>query len=101
MRLRLALISASVALLLSASVWAQSLAPRAYAITPLDANAGTLTWAFYTGGLTYNVPILSVYHSFNFFGRSANVLASLPYAVGNFTGEVGNQQRSIYRSGLL
>ena len=41
------------------------------------------------------------YHAFNFFGRSANVTASLPYAVGNFTGELNNQQRSVYRSGLL
>lgn len=93
---------------------AQSLAPRAYVITPLHANAVTLTWSFYDGGLdlngaipiknakgTYNVPILSYYHSFNFFGRSANVVASLPYGVGNFTGEVRGQNRSVYRSGLL
>jgi hypothetical protein len=50
---------------------------------------------------TYNVPVLSVYHSFSFFGRSANFTASLPYAVGNFSGEVLSQQRSVYRSGLL
>jgi hypothetical protein len=36
----------------------------------------------------YNVEIVSLYHSFSFFGRSANVLAALPYGVGNFTGEV-------------
>jgi Putative MetA-pathway of phenol degradation len=93
---------------------AQDLAPRAYAITPLHSNAVTFAWSYYNGGVdfngtipvkdargTYNVEVLSAYHSFNFFGRSANVLASLPYAVGNFTGELGDQQRSIYRSGLL
>ena len=93
---------------------AQDLAPRAYIITPVHTNAITVTWAYYNGGLSfngavpirdakgaYNVPVLSVYHAFNFFGRSANVTASLPYAVGNFNGEVINQQRSIYRSGLL
>lgn len=49
----------------------------------------------------HNVPVCSVFHSFDFFGRSANLTASLPYAVGNFTGELGDQQRSVYRSGLL
>ena len=93
---------------------AQDLAPRAYVITPKDANALTLTWSYYNGGLDfngavpikdasgiYNVEAVSLYHSFHFFGRSANVLAALPYAVGNFNGEVVNQQRSIYRSGLV
>jgi hypothetical protein len=93
---------------------AQDLAPRAYLITPLHSNAVTLTWSWYDGGLnfngaipvkdargTYNVPVFSLYHSFRFFGRSANITASLPYAVGNFTGELFNQERSVYRSGLL
>ncbi len=93
---------------------AQSLAPRAYVITPSNANAITFTWSYYDGGLnfngavpisnakgTYNLPILSYYHSFNFFGRSANVTAFLPYGVGNFTGDVGGANRQVYRSGLL
>jgi len=93
---------------------AQDLAPRAYIVTPKDSNALTVTWSYYDGGLnldgaapikdargTYNVEVATLYHSFSFFGRSANVLASLPYAVGNFTGEVNSAQRSIYRSGLL
>lgn len=92
----------------------QDLAPRAYVITPLHSNAVTLTWSYYNGGLdfngavpvkdargTYNVPVVSLYHSFSFFGRSANVTASLPYGVGNFSGEVNSEQRSAYRSGLL
>jgi hypothetical protein len=105
-----ALIALSAARLLSA----QDLAPRAYVITPLHSNAVTLTWAFYDGGVnfngtipitgatgTYNVPIFTYYHSLNFFGRSANITASLPYAVGNFQGQVLGNQRSLYRSGLL
>ena len=93
---------------------AQDLAPRAYAISPVHSNALTVIWSYYNGGLdfngaipvkdakgTYNVPIVSLYHSFNFFGRSANVSGTLPYAFGNFTGEVGNREQSIYRSGLL
>jgi hypothetical protein len=93
---------------------AQSLAPRAYVITPLHANAVTLTWAFYDGGLnfngtipitgatgTYSVPVFSYYHSFSFFGRSANFTGGLPYGVGTFQGAVLGTQRQIYRSGLL
>src|SRR5271163_5329708 len=92
---------------------AQDLAPRAYVITAVHSNAVTITWAFYDGGLnfngtipvtnatgTYYVSVLSYYHSLNFFGRSANFTASLPYAVGNFNGDVAGQSRSLYRSGL-
>ena len=47
------------------------------------------------------MPILGYYHSFNFLGRSANLNAALPYAVGNFQGNVAGQPRTLYRSGLL
>ena len=93
---------------------AQDLSPRAYVITPVHSNAIILTWSFYDGSLNlngsipvsgatgvYHVPILSYYHGFNFFGRSANVTASLPYGVGNFSGDALGTQRSVYRSGLL
>jgi hypothetical protein len=93
---------------------AQDLAPRAYVITPVHSNAVTITWSFYEGGVnfngtvpianatgTYYVPTISCYHSFNFFGRSANITASLPYGVGNFKGDVAGQSQSIYRSGML
>jgi hypothetical protein len=110
---RLAVVMA-VAVCTAVAARAQDLAPRAYLITPLHANAVTLTWSFYDGGINfngavpitgatgiYNVPVFSYYHSFNFFGRSANLTASLPYAVGTFSGEVLGQGRSVYRSGLL
>lgn len=93
---------------------AQDLAPRAYVITAIHSNAITLIWGFYDGGLnfngtipvanargTYNVPIFSYYHSLNFFGRSANITAALPYGVGTFQGDLVGQHKSIYRSGLL
>jgi len=92
---------------------AQDLAPRAYLITPVRSNAVTVTWAFYDGGLNlvgnipietsgrYNVPVLSYYHSLNFFGRSANVTASLPYGFGNFEAAALGQSVSAYRSGLF
>jgi hypothetical protein len=93
---------------------AQDLAPRAYVITPLHSNAIIMTWSFYDGNIdyngalpvsgatgTYNVQIFSYYHSFNFFGRSANVVASLPYALGSFRGTVFGAEQQLYRSGLL
>jgi hypothetical protein len=93
---------------------AQDLAPRAYVITPLHSNAVTLSLSFYDGSINYNgalpvadatgtygVPILSYYHSFDFFGRSANVVASLPYGVGNFQGTVNGAGDQLYRSGLV
>jgi hypothetical protein len=114
MRLRfvLALLVSIVAV--AAQLSAQDLAPRAYVITPVHSNAVTITGGFYNGGVdfngivpignargTYYVPIFSYYHSVNFFGRSANITASLPYGVGTFQGDVSEQSRSIYRSGLL
>src|SRR5215469_15119443 len=92
---------------------AQDLAPRAYIITPVHSNAVTITWGFYDGGLNldgsipiavtgrYNVPIFTYYHSLSFFGRSANITASLPYGVGNFQAAGLGKQRSAYRSGLF
>src|SRR5271169_6374973 len=94
------------------SCCAQDLAPRAYIITPLRSNAITVTNSFFHGSIdyngvvpisnatgTYNIPSLSYYHSFGFFGRSANVVASLPYGVGNFRGTVGTDMQ-VYRSGI-
>ncbi len=92
---------------------AQDLAPRAYVITPLNANTVTLTWNYYDGTINtgalpisgatgnYQVPVLTLYHSFSFFGRSASGLASLPYAYGNFRGTVAGAGLNIYRSGML
>lgn len=93
---------------------AQDLAPRAYVITPLRSNAITLTYSFYAGNIdyngalpvsgatgTYSVPTFSYYRSFSFFGRSANIVASVPYGVGNFQGTVFGAERHLYRSGLL
>jgi hypothetical protein len=101
-------------LFVSASCHAQDLAPRAYVITPLHANAITLSASFFDGDLNFNgavpitgatgrygVPIFSYYHSFGLFGRSANILASLPYAVGNFKGAVSGTEQQVYRSGLV
>jgi hypothetical protein len=93
---------------------AQDLAPRAYIITPVHSNAVTLTWAFYDGGIdfngvvpftnatgTFSVPSFTYTHALDFFGRSANISAGLPYGVGNFQGELMDTQQHAYRSGLV
>jgi hypothetical protein len=93
---------------------AQDLAPRVYVITPVHSNAVTMSWSYYGGSIdyngvlpavgatgTYSVSIFSYYHSFSFLGRSANVVASLPYASGTFQGTVSGVEQHLYRSGLL
>jgi hypothetical protein len=110
--LKLALSMAIVACCLR-GLDAQDLAPRAYIITPLHSNAVTVAWTFYDGSINfngslpvsdatgrYNVPIVSLYHSFSFFGRSANIVAALPYGLGHFRGTVAGAGEDLYRSGL-
>jgi hypothetical protein len=115
--MRRALRGAWMALILASSavlVRAQDLAPRAYIITPLHANAVTLTYGFYSGSLlfngavpvtgstgTYSVPVFTYSHTFGLLGRSANVSASVPYAIGIFEGNAVGVEQQIYRSGLL
>ena len=93
----------------------QDLTPRAYVITPVRSSAIILTNAIFSGNLlfsgtvpitnattTADVPIIGVYHSLNFFGRSANVTAELPYGVANFNGVVPpSAETTVYRSGMF
>lgn len=94
-------------------VRAQELAPRAYVITPIHSNAVVLTYSFFDGSINFNgalpvndatgkysVPIFSYYHSFGLFGRSANIVAAVPYAFGNFRGTLAGAGQNLYRSGL-
>ena len=100
----------------SARCHSQDLAPRAYIIAPIHSNAVVLTYSYLNGGILFDpsIPItnassqidlatLSLFHTFNFFGRSASITASLPYGVGRFQGMVvgGSMKGKVYRSGLL
>lgn len=93
---------------------AQDLAPRAYVITPVHSNAVVATYSLFSGHLDFqgaapiadatgkvNVPIVGIYHSFNMFGRSANITAALPYGQGQFHGTVFGLETNAYRSGLF
>ncbi len=107
----LVLVCAGLGLPLVAS--AQDLSPRAYVVTPTGSNAVILSYGYNTGAILldptipitdltaqFQVPVVSAYRSFGLFGRSANIVASLPYGFGHFEGNVGGAQTRISRSGL-
>ncbi len=107
-------IAGALGLCASGMASAQDLAPRAYVITAVHSNAVTITYSYNSGNLlfdgavpitgataTISTPILTFYHSLNFFGRSANVTATVPYGVGNFRGTALGAEQHAYRSGLL
>ena len=94
----------------------QDLAPRAYVITPIHTNAVILAYSYFNGSVLFdptipitnatsqtNVAILSLFHTFSFFGRSASLTAALPYGAGQFQGMVTGAptEAKVYRSGLL
>jgi hypothetical protein len=91
---------------------AQSLSPRAYLIVPIHSNAVTVTYSLNAGGVVFNgLPItnssgrigseiVSYFHTFDCFGRSANVTVFMPYVVGHLRGDVNGVEQKLYRSGL-
>jgi len=101
-------------LALAHPAWAQELNPRAYVITPVGFNAGSVGYSHQKGDLTLDgaVPITGAtanidvvafgyYRSLSLLGHSANVAVGLPYGVGEFAGKVADAPRSAHRSGLL
>src|SRR5262245_17163557 len=113
MHSRLTAIAAFVAWLLPAIGAAQDLTPRAYVAAPVTSSAIILTYAFSDGELvfdptvpiedaagTIHTPVVTYFHQFDFFGHSANVSGSLPFASGSFSGTVSGTERSVHRGGL-
>ena len=49
---------------------------------------------------TIHTPVVSLYHAFGLFGRSANVTGSLPFALGELRGNVAGEDRTAIRRGL-
>lgn len=91
----------------------QGLSPRAYVITPIHSNAVTFTYSLQDGNVVFDqtLPLtnskgrigtesMSYFHTFSFFGRSANINVFLPYAIGHFQAEVSGTELKLYRSGL-
>lgn len=92
----------------------QDLSPRAYIITPIHWNAVTVSYSFSDGDILLNgsVPItdgtarlntevFTYFHTMSFFGRSANISASLPYSFGHLKGTFADNETRLYRSGLM
>jgi hypothetical protein len=93
---------------------AQDLTPRAYLIAPIGVNALVLSYSHLEGGLQFDgavpitgaqaatsLPSASYYHSFAFFGRSANVALTVPYGIGSFQGTIAEVPEHANRSGFL
>ena len=92
---------------------AQDLTPRAYFPAPVSSNVLILTYSYSVGELvfdptlpiedatgTIHAPVVSAYHAFNLFGRSASITGALPFAVGNLRGTVSGEERAVTRRGM-
>jgi hypothetical protein len=102
-----------LALLTPVACAAQELTPRAYFPAPVSSNAVIVTYALSAGDVVFDptLPVsdstgtihgvaVSYYHAFNFFGRSANLAATLPFAAGEVRGEVSGNETEVYRAGM-
>jgi hypothetical protein len=97
----------------SRPVRAQDLEPRAYSASPVGTTFAGIGFGRSAGDITFDptipitnvngtfyTPVLGLGQTFALFGRQALLTASLPYAWGTITGDVGEQSGSITRSGL-
>jgi hypothetical protein len=103
----------AVALLFgAASVRAQQLEPRAYAPSPVDVNIVGMPLLYQFGNVVTDpsLPIQNVdakvgaaavfyNRTFTFLGRSASALVAMPWVWAKVSGDVGEDRRSISRSG--
>jgi hypothetical protein len=92
---------------------AQDLDPRSYIRVPIKTTTMVTGFAYSYGGVVTDptLPIqnikadvqatsLGIAHSFNLFGLSSQALIALPYSWAQVSGEVGNQQKRITRTGF-
>ncbi len=92
---------------------AQDLEPRAYSPSPVGTTFVGVGFSRSSGDISFDptVPItnaqatlyspaLGLGQTFGLLGRQALLTVALPYAWGNASGDVGNNEESIYRSGL-
>jgi hypothetical protein len=98
---------------LAASVGAQELEPRAYAISPVGVNLVSVSYARMGGDISFDpsLPIeqadstlnrfaASYLRSIDFFGRSGNVAVVTNYVEGDLQGLLNGEFAAIRRSGL-
>ena len=103
---------AVAAVLFAAAASAQQLEPRAYAPSPVGVNIVGIPYAYQWGAVITDpsLPVKDVNakvnavaafydRTFSFFGREASLLVAMPWIWAKATGEVGEELRSISRSG--
>jgi len=92
---------------------AQDLEPRAYSASPVGTNFIGIGFGRSSGDIAFDPtlpitnanatlysPAVGVGRTFGVFRKQGLFAATLPYAWGNVSGEVGDQQGRVYRSGL-
>lgn len=92
---------------------AQDLEPRAYSSSPVGTSFAGVGIGRSSGDISFDptipvtnvtatiyAPVLGLGRTFGILGRQALLTAALPYAWGTLSGDVGNDETSIYRSGL-
>jgi len=92
---------------------AQDLEPRAYSASPVGTSFVGIAFGRSSGDIAFDPtlpitnakatlysPALGLGHTFGLFGRQSLLTVVLPYAWGNASGDVGNQQQSVRRSGM-
>ncbi|RSL17712.1 outer membrane putative beta-barrel porin/alpha-amylase [Edaphobacter aggregans] len=97
----------------AACACAQDLEPRSYSASPVGTSFAGVGLGRSSGDISFDptipvtnvtatiyAPVLGLGRTFGILGRQALLTAALPYAWGNLSGDVGNDETSIYRSGL-
>ncbi len=95
------------------SAWAQELEPRAYSPSPVGTTFLLVFFGRSSGDVSFDptvpvtnakaalyFPALAAGQTFGLLGRQALFTAILPYVWGSASGDVGEQQQRIARSGL-
>jgi Putative MetA-pathway of phenol degradation len=103
----------AVIVVIACSASAQELEPRAYSPSPVGTGFLVFGFARSSGGVTldptipvtnvkgtFNSPVVGLGQTFGLLGRQSLITASLPYAWGRVSGQVGEQSGSITRSGI-
>lgn len=94
-------------------LFGQDLDPRAYVRAPVKTTTMITGFTYSHGGVVTDAtlpikninadveaPSIGVAHSFSLFGLSSSALVALPYMWAQVSGEVGDQSKSISRSGF-
>jgi hypothetical protein len=106
-------LAAAILLMTGSAAFGQELEPRAYSISPVGMNFVVLAFTRSTGDVNFDpsLPVenaqaeiqnlaVGYFRSIDFFGRSANVSALVPYTWGTIDGDYFGEYTKIRRSGL-